>query len=55
MKIYLVLTTDDRDYDGAVVYTNRDEAQREADKINRHREYRHVEGRAYVQELTVKA
>ena len=54
-KIYLILFTDDTNYDGATVYTNREEAEAEAEKMNRRREWAKVDQRAYVQELTVKA
>ena len=54
-KIYLVLTTVDKSYDGAIVYVNKAEAEAEAEKLNKRLAEAEMTMRAYVQELTVKA
>lgn len=54
-KIYLVLTTIDKSYDGAIVYANKAEAEAEAEKLNKRLTEAEMTMRAYVQELTVKA
>ncbi len=54
-KIYLVLTTNDKSYDGATVYINKAEAEAEAEKMNKRLAEAEMTMRAYVQELTVKA
>lgn len=52
-KIYLILTTNDKNYNGATIYLNKAEA--EAEKMNRRLAEAEMTMRAYVQELTVKA
>ncbi len=54
-KIYLVLTTIDKSYDGATVYLNRAEAEGVAEMMNARLAEAGMTMRAYVQELTVKA
>ena len=54
-KVYLVLTTNDKSYDGVTVYINKTEAEAEAEKMNRRLAEAEIAMRAYVQELTVKA
>lgn len=54
-KIYLILTTNDKNYNGATIYINKAEAEAEAEKTNRRLAEADMTMRAYVQELIVKA